>query len=233
VIELRQYRLQPGVRERFVALFDSELAQPQEAAGIRLLGRFQDLDRPDAFVWLRGFRDMASRAGALHEFYFGSVWAQHRQTANAMMRDSDDVLLLEPCERGPVGVADHAGPGALYVEICELAPAASEDYLERYQHAVAPVLAAAGAHPVGALQTLHAVNTFPRLPVRESVNVAVTLTCYSSTSRAATVSRRPEVVAASAALAAAAGVTPQRLRLVPTPASAPARLAEAMHDVFA
>ena len=100
VIELRQYTLRPGTRDAFAALFDAELAEPQEAAGMRVLGQFRDLDRPDMFVWLRGFPDMEVRRRALHAFYDGPVWAAHRDAANGMMLDSDDVLLLEPAGTG-------------------------------------------------------------------------------------------------------------------------------------
>ena len=64
VIELRQYTLRRGTRDAFVALFEAELAEPQEEAGMRVLGQFRDLDRPDMFVWLRGFPDM--RCAAAH-----------------------------------------------------------------------------------------------------------------------------------------------------------------------
>jgi hypothetical protein len=96
VIELRQYQLRPGRRDELIDLFDDHLLEPQAKCGMRVLGQFRDLDRPDWFVWLRGFTDMARRPSALGEFYYGPVWSQHRAAANATMVDSDDVLLLRP-----------------------------------------------------------------------------------------------------------------------------------------
>ena len=61
VMELRQYTLRPGQREVLIELFDRELVEPQEALGMRIVGQFRDLDRPDRFVWLRGFADMQTR----------------------------------------------------------------------------------------------------------------------------------------------------------------------------
>src|SRR5690349_12870755 len=69
IVELRRYRLRPGTRETLIDLFDREFVEPQEAAGMRIIGQFRDLDDPDCFVWLRGFRDMPSRAAALEAFY--------------------------------------------------------------------------------------------------------------------------------------------------------------------
>src|SRR5258708_966774 len=98
VLELRQYTLFPGRRDVLIELFDREFVETQEAVGMRVVGQFRDLDDPDRFVWLRGFRDMASRAAALGAFYQGPVWQAHRDAANATMADSSDVLLLRPLD---------------------------------------------------------------------------------------------------------------------------------------
>ena len=96
LIELRQYTLQPGQRDVLIDLFDREFVETQEATGMCLVGQFRDVERPDRFVWIRGFPDMPARATSLQAFYGGPVWAAHREAANATMIDSDDVLLLRP-----------------------------------------------------------------------------------------------------------------------------------------
>jgi NIPSNAP len=89
VIELRRYALHPGARDTLIELFERELVEPQEAVGMRVLGTFRDVDDPDSFVWIRGFADMAARGAGLQAFYGGSVWAEHRDAANATMIDSE------------------------------------------------------------------------------------------------------------------------------------------------
>src|SRR5947207_14428600 len=74
VVELRQYTLHPGKRDVLIDLFDREFVETQEALGIKVIGQFRDPDHTDRFVWLRGFRDMTSRAKALSDFYGGPVW---------------------------------------------------------------------------------------------------------------------------------------------------------------
>src|SRR6516225_3998362 len=96
VVEFRQYTLHPGRRDDLIGLFERELIEPQEAAGMALVGQFRDADDPDRFVWLRGFPDMKTRAEALGRFYYGPVWKKHSAEANATMIDSDNVLLLRP-----------------------------------------------------------------------------------------------------------------------------------------
>src|SRR5881396_4339765 len=71
VVELRQYTLHPGMRDTLIELFDREFVEPQEALGMKVIGQFRDLERPDRFVWLRGFSDMPSRKQMLADFYGG------------------------------------------------------------------------------------------------------------------------------------------------------------------
>jgi hypothetical protein len=95
VVELRQYTLNPGMRDVLIELFEREFVESQEATGeIVIIGQFRDVDKPDRFVWLRGFADMPNRARALQEFYGGPIWKANREAANATMIDSDNVLLL-------------------------------------------------------------------------------------------------------------------------------------------
>ncbi|MEV6624610.1 NIPSNAP family protein [Amycolatopsis sp. NPDC051106] len=100
VLELRRYTLHPGRRDELISLFEREFVEPQEALGAHLFGLFRVPSSPDQFVWLRGFRSLATRADALSGFYSGPVWKAHRDAANATMVDSDDVHLLRPVRRG-------------------------------------------------------------------------------------------------------------------------------------
>lgn len=184
VVELRQYTLHPGQRDTLMALFDREFVETQEAVGITVMAQFRDLDRPDHFVWLRGFAGMEQRAAALAAFYGGPVWAAHRDAANATMVDSDDVLLLRPAQPGSglalagrskavVGAAP-AAPGLVMAQVCTLRPGLSGgEASAHFERHVAPVLARAGATIVGSYTTEPGPNTFPRLPVREGENVFV------------------------------------------------------------
>jgi hypothetical protein len=227
VIELRQYTLRPGTRDAFAALFDAELVEPQEAAGMRVLGQFRDLDRPDVFVWLRGFPDMEARRRALHAFYDGPVWAAHRDAANGMMLDSDDVLLLEPAGNGPLldaeagahppGVAPTGG--VVTVRVDPVRPADSARFARCHASVVAPALDAAGGRPLALLASLHAVNSFPRLPVREHEHVMVSLARFASVAAAG---RAAADLACRDGLASLDDLRTgpgQRLRLAATPRS--------------
>lgn len=185
VLELRQYTLHPGQRDVLIELFEREFIESQEATGMHLVGQFRDLDRPDRFVWIRGFPDMDARARALKAFYGGPVWKAHREAANATMIDSSDVLLLRPVtpDQGfTLEGAVRPPPGAsalpdslLTATLLFLRPATAHSFPGVFEREVLPALREAGAEPLAVLQTERAENTFPALPVRTGENAFVWL----------------------------------------------------------
>ncbi|MGW7052640.1 NIPSNAP family protein [Streptomyces sp. NPDC054887] len=187
VIELRQYTLRPGRRDELVELFDREFVESQERLGMRVLGQFRDLDDPDRFVWLRGFRDMRSRHRALTDFYGGPVWAEHGPRANDTMLDSDDVLLLRPLSARSALTADPSGRPPVGTPPPDRFVAATlwsfkpgrRDGIEQIGNGLLPVLRDTGPGPLAFLTTEHAPNTFARLPVRTGQNVAALFTSYA------------------------------------------------------
>jgi hypothetical protein len=183
IVELRQYTLHPGQRDVLIELFDREFVESQEALGMKVIGQFRDLDDPNRFVWLRGFRDMPSRAQALKDFYGGPVWKAHREAANATMIDSDNVLLLCPVQptsgfsfgnkgRPPVG-AKEARSELVVATIYYFDAPVDAAFVQFFEKSVKPVVANAGASVLVNFVTEHSENTFPALPVREGENVFV------------------------------------------------------------
>jgi hypothetical protein len=183
IVELRQYTLRPGQRDVLIELFDREFVESQEEAGMAIVGQFRDLDRPDRFVWIRGFASMPSRAQALASFYGGPAWKAHAASANATMIDSDNVLLLRPVSatsgfpapaaaRPPAG-GTAAGPSRILATIYYRDRPFDQEFAAFFDREARPVLTEAGAVPLACLQTEHAENTFPALPVRTGENAFV------------------------------------------------------------
>lgn len=188
IVELRQYTLHPGQRDALIDLFDREFVETQEAHGMRVLGQFRDLDRPEQFVWLRGFADMHARHRALEGFYGGPVWAAHRNAANATMIHSDNVHLLCPAWPGATAALPHharpqpgaqgATAGVLQVTVLPLREPATPPLLDFCRHRMAPALQRGGARQIAWFCTEPSPNTFARLPVREGEPVLVGLALF-------------------------------------------------------
>lgn len=189
VFELRRYRLLPAGREPLISLFDREFVEPQEALGMRVEGEFRDLEDPDAFVWVRSFRDMEARTEALRSFYSGPIWQAHGPAANATMLNSDNVLLLksagsmQPFARNlhrKQEIERREPEGLVIVNSCSLAPATEVDFAEFFFDRALPVIQAAGARVDAVFVTEQSANGFRRLPVREGETVLVWFECHEN-----------------------------------------------------
>lgn len=230
LVELRQYTLHPQQRDVLIELFDREFVETQEAAGMRVIGQFRDLDDADRFVWLRGFADMAARPAPLQAFYGGPVWAAHRDAANATMVDSDNVLLLRPAwpTSGLRGRAeDRAAPGtalpprgALHTTVFALGEPAAHELIDLVRRRIAGVVRTAGAVAQGWYVTEPAANNFVRLPVREGEPVLVGLALFSDAAALHAFAQGAWPREVLPALARWLRGPPQSMRLAPTARSA-------------
>ena len=183
VVELRQYTLHPGTRDVLIELFDREFVESQEVLGISVIGQFRRVDEPNRFVWLRGFRDMPSRARGLTDFYDGSVWKANREAANATMIDFGDVFLLRPARPGsgfPVERDESPTPGDGELNeglvVCTIYPfdsAPDADFLDFFEREIRPVVTDTGAAILAFFVTEESANTYPALPVRAGEPVFV------------------------------------------------------------
>jgi hypothetical protein len=173
VVELRRYTVSPGQRARFAAWFDAYFPEAFEQLGAMVFGQFLERDAPDHFFWLRGYHDMLDRPVVNSAFYYGPLWREHRTKVNAILPDSDNVLLMRAVAGHPIPVLPAVDPldepngahGTLVVQLLPVAAGRAD--------AVAAALADAatrypreGVLDAGLLRTLDAPNNFPQLPVR-------------------------------------------------------------------
>jgi NIPSNAP len=226
VVELRQYTLHAGKRDVLIDIFDRELVESQEALGMKVIGQFRDVDDPDRFVWLRGFRNMASRAEGLKAFYGGPVWQEHREAANATMIDSANVLLVRPAQptsgfsagthtRPSRGTSGH-GTGFVIATVYSLDAPAENDFVDHFCRQVKPELIDAGATVLGFFVTEESANTFPTLPVRENEHVFVWFAGFANATTELRWSAGQTALEPSIADVPRLKGPPERLRLAPT-----------------
>lgn len=234
VVELRQYKIVGGKRDQFVSLFEREFVDSQEASGMRLVGQFRDLEDPSRFVWIRSFPTMESRLASLTDFYFGPVWKRHREAANPMLEDNDNVLLLKPSGPGrgfapasaPRAAAGSgsSGPSIVTATLYYLWKDPNEGFSDFFETTVRPALEAAGIKVLASFTPNTVENNFPRLPVRTGEKLFVWFSRYDS---AAALKDRQKRLRASSLwkLNAEPGLrqwlerAPQILMLEPTPRS--------------
>ena len=100
VVEFRQYTLHPGRRDDLIGLFERELIEPQEAAGMALVGQFRDADNPDRFVWFSRFTDPAGLSAHRDALAHCRHWhTTVRPALLAMLTGEPQQLTLAPTPR--------------------------------------------------------------------------------------------------------------------------------------
>lgn len=174
VIEFRRYTIRGGEREHFAQYFESYFPEAFQQLGAIAVGQFFERKNHSGFTWMRAFHDMDDRARINATFYYGPLWKEHKPTLNALMTDSDNVLLLRPLspERGvtilpavdPVSEAKGAR-GVVVAEIFAIKPNSVDAFAQEAEAAFASYRDA-GVRESGVLVTLDVPNNFPQHPVR-------------------------------------------------------------------
>lgn len=221
LIELRQYTLYDGKRDTLINLFEQQFVESQEAKGMKVIGTFRDLDRPNRFVWLRGFRDMDARLAGLTGFYTGPLWLAHRDEANATIADSDNVLLLHTVHDadqfrlpGRRPTLRQQTPAGLFVATIEYLKGDAAGAVPIFEAKAKPALERHGIRLLAWFVTETASNNFPRLPVREKEQVLVWFARFADD--ADRQAHQRELDGVSEALALLRAKPPEHLRLAPT-----------------
>jgi hypothetical protein len=169
VIELRNYLIKPGVRDRFIDYFAKHFVDSQNALGGFVLGAFRIEDEPDRFFWIRGFSDMDSRSRFLPEFYGGEVWKKFGAAANEMMLEWHKVHLLKPLEETNAGDFP-AGNGLTVIDFYLAGDAEIEESVKLLQ----PRTGGNSSFWVSEMTA----NDFPPLPVIQDENLLTAITNY-------------------------------------------------------
>lgn len=174
VVEFRRYTIKEGKREDFIKYFEAYFPEVFEQLGALALGQFRERGNDQHFIWVRGFHSIYDRPIINSAFYFGPLWREHSLTMNALMSDSDNVLLLRPLlpeteitvlpavdpvteERGATGVA--------VAQILALKNQPDQANSAKLRSALATDKTS-GTREAGLLVTLDKPNNFPQLPVR-------------------------------------------------------------------
>ncbi|WP_172656924.1 NIPSNAP family protein [Collimonas arenae] len=174
VIEFRRYLIKDGGRANFAAYFETYFPEAFQQLGAIAFGQFGERKNPNAFTWLRGFKNMDARAIVNGAFYYGPVWKEHKSVLNDLMVDSDNVMLLRPLDQGSgVTVLPAVDPvremqgakGIVLAQIFAIKNGEVEQFAERAAASFAGYREA-GVRQAGVLVTLDANNNFPQLPVR-------------------------------------------------------------------
>jgi hypothetical protein len=228
VIEFRRYVTSDGELAHFAKYFDAYFPEAFEQLGAMVFGQFTERARPNHFTWLRGFHDINARPIVNAAFYYGPLWKEHRIKVNAILPDSDNVMLLRPLhpDHGIIVLPavdpvseEHGAQGIVVAQIFAVKKGSEEAFAKQAEAAFA-AYRVNGVHPAGVLVSLDVPNNFPQLPIRTDGPFLIWLGVVRDN---AALDRQlaPRLAAAEQSLVAGGLLrdTPERVVMDPTPRS--------------
>jgi hypothetical protein len=102
--ELRQYRINPGQRERWVKLMEEAIIPFQVSKGMVVVGSFVAQEDPDLYIWMRRFESEEEREQLYKAVYESDYWRNViRPQANEMLDPKNiQVIRLEASSKSVI-----------------------------------------------------------------------------------------------------------------------------------
>ena len=102
--ELRQYRIKPGQREKWVKLMEEEIIPFQIWKGMVVIGSFVGQEESDLYVWIRRFESEEERERLYAEVYESDFWQNEisPQVGDMLDRERIQVTRLEATPRSVI-----------------------------------------------------------------------------------------------------------------------------------
>lgn len=98
IVEMRTYRVTPGMRARFLEVFRTKSIPAHREIGMKIAGPFLSVEDPDVFFFMRGFPDLESREPMKAKFYEGELWKSELEAELMPMLEKYEVVLVEDAE---------------------------------------------------------------------------------------------------------------------------------------
>jgi hypothetical protein len=98
IIEMRTYKLKPGMRAQFLEIFRSKSIPAHAELGMKILGPFLSIEDPDTFFFMRGFPNLASLEPMKAMFYEGDLWKRELEKVMMPMIDKYEVVVVDDSE---------------------------------------------------------------------------------------------------------------------------------------
>ncbi len=92
--ELRQYRINPGQRERWVRFMEEVIIPFQASKGMVIVGSFIAQEDPDLYIWIRRFESEAEREQLYKAVYESDYWQNVVRPQAGEMLDPKNIQVI-------------------------------------------------------------------------------------------------------------------------------------------
>ena len=98
--ELRQYRTQPGQRDKWVRFMEEVIIPFQVSRGMVVVGSFVGEEEEDLYVWIRRFDDEEQRVQLYAAVYESDEWQKEISPQVAQMLNRSRTVVTRICPTG-------------------------------------------------------------------------------------------------------------------------------------
>src|SRR5438477_5678130 len=95
IIEMRTYKIKPGLRTEFLNIFESKSVPAHQKIGMKILGPYLSVEDDDTFFWMRAFPDLKKREQMRDQFYEGKLWKEELEQKLMPMIEKYNVVVVE------------------------------------------------------------------------------------------------------------------------------------------
>src|SRR5439155_26374975 len=95
IIDMRTYKIKPGLRAEFLKTLESNSVPEHRKIGMKILGPFLSVEDADTFFFMRAFPDLESRDPLKSQFYEGKLWKEELEQKLMPMIEKYDVVVVE------------------------------------------------------------------------------------------------------------------------------------------
>jgi hypothetical protein len=95
IIEMRTYKIKPGLRAKFLETFELKVRPEHEKIGMKILGPFLSIEDADTFFWMRAFPDLKTRERMRDEFYEGKLFKEDLEKNHVPMLEKYYVVVVD------------------------------------------------------------------------------------------------------------------------------------------
>jgi len=104
LFELRQYRIRPGQREKWIKFMEEKIIPFQVSKGMVVVGSFTCPDEEDLYVWIRRFDSEEERKRLYKDVYESDYWKTEIAPYTPQMIDREQIKVtrLEPTPKSVI-----------------------------------------------------------------------------------------------------------------------------------
>lgn len=181
VIELRNYLIQDGLRDRFIDTFKVYIEDSQNARGAFVTGKYHVKDAANNFFWIRGFENMPARKNALEGFYNSEYWSKTKRVSAGVVVNFDNVHLLQPLDSATgIDASWFRKKNGVTVIDFYIANGRRKELIDFFNLKYRLVLQRTGASDISYWVCEDEHNNYPSLPMFQDENLVVVIRLFDN-----------------------------------------------------